>query len=169
MKNLTLVFLVLLLASCSEVDVAPESLTVVKDNVSKEESKPFSNPAIIYGSDFGNFFQTLYIQGKYNEMIKFTSKISIDEFGENAILDYYKNEMAFGFNLGTPKSSNTINSIGQEVPSDYKDAIHVLYYLSDIEATKVATNIAIVIESDSCKVLLPKEIGNFPLIKKTKN
>ena len=51
----------------------------------------WSNPVLIQGSSFGAFFQELYKQGQYNEMLKFTSKKSIDTYGKDNLIKYYKN------------------------------------------------------------------------------
>jgi len=156
MKNLIVVLLVILFASCDNnvetlaVGSEPQIMDTTKDNVSNEESKPFSNPAIIYGTDFGNFFRTLYKHGKYDDMIKFTSKESLDEFGEDEVRDFYKNKMKFGYEIGNPLSSNA--------NGDYI----TLNYNGNIIATKTVIRIVVRIENDSCKIVLPNKLKNFP-------
>jgi hypothetical protein len=49
--------------------------------------KPFSNPSFMYGTNIGQYFQTLYRLGKYDEMLKFTSQESIKKYGKDKILD----------------------------------------------------------------------------------
>jgi len=162
-KYIYILLMSLVTLSCDELTVAPGPgpLVTAKDNVSNVENPEeieidFSNPAIIYGSDFGNFFQTLYIHNKYETMLSFTSSESIDNFGKDNVLKYYKN-MEFGFELGE-LVSKTIND----------NDILTLNYLSDIDATKVKVEINIIVENDSCKVILPKEAIIFPIIKKNK-
>lgn len=152
MKNLLFILLIILLASCGKnTDVKSEVSSELKTNItSLEGDKLFSNPAIIYGIDFGNLFRTLYKQGKYDDMIKFTSKESINEFGEDVIRDFYKNKMKFGYEIGKPHSQNVEGNM------------ITLNYNGDIIATKTVIRINVVIENDSCKIVLPDNLKNFP-------
>ncbi len=161
MKNLIFVLLTVLFVSCNGVDVSPgpgplltidesDSVSTVKDNVYLEENKPFSNAAIIYGTDFGNFFRTLYKQGKYDDMIKFTSKESLELHSEDVVRDFYENKMKFGYELGKPHSQN--------VEGDFT----TLNYNGNIIATKTVVRIDVKLENDSCKIVLPKKLKRFP-------
>jgi len=86
MKKIVFIFSVLLLTSCGNQDSS--KVITSKDNVSSGENPietenddnllkvdsdmlnshpepgPYANPFLIYGTDFGNFFKTLYKQGK---------------------------------------------------------------------------------------------------------
>jgi len=150
MKQIIFILSVLILVSCGELEVKPGSLVTAKDVSSEVENKPFSNPALIYGSDFGHFFQEMYKIGDYNGMMAFTSSESIELHGEEAILEHYKN-MTFGFELG--KLKNT-----QE-----EDGRISMFYLSDIDATKVRVVLHIKMENDSCKMLIHQNMDDFPL------
>ena len=156
MKNLILTLTVftalIFLASCDGVNVGPGPgpLVVIEDEVTKEEKLDFSNPSVFMGSDFGNFFKILYAQGKFDEMIKFTSKTSLDKFGKDKILDFYKNDLKFGYEIGKPHS--------QVVSGDTV----MLNYNANIIATKRVVRINVIIENDSCKILLPTKLNNFP-------
>lgn len=153
MKQIIFILSALIIVSCGELEVkpGPGPLVTTKDKVSEEEIKPFSNPAIIYGSDFGNFFQTLYIQGEYETMLAFTSQTSIDTHGEEVILEHYK-KMQFGYKLGKPVKM-------------YEDdwGTHTLVYLAEINATEVRTHLDVVIENDSCKVIVYQDLNDFPM------
>lgn len=148
MKNLIFIFSLLLLVSCGSNTI--EEPTTKRD-FDKEvlEEKPFSNPMLIYGSDFGNFFKVLYAQGKFDEMLKFTSKTSIEKFGKDSILDFYKNDLKFGYEIGKPHSQ--INS---------GDTI-TLNYNANIIATKRVVRISLLVENDTCKVVLPNNLNDF--------
>lgn len=180
MKKLIFIFLVSLLASCSGVNVSvePGPLVTPKDNnsfvenpveikIDEDDSQgvvtietdnspirdlgPYENPFLIYGTDFGNYFQTMYNHGKYEQMLAFTSKQSIDKFGEQGVLDFYKNELDFGYDIGdSPLSSG---SDGDMIVINYK---------ADIMATKTIIRVNVVIENDSCKIVLPNDLKNFP-------
>lgn len=123
--------------------------SVFQENVSKEVSglnpikKPYSNPVLIYGTSFGNFFQVLFRTGDYNTMLAFTSSESIDKFGKDTIIDFYKNRFQFGFELGKLKSMTTENEI---YTLNYPDAI--------ISATRTTIRIKVRIENDSTKIVL---------------
>jgi len=169
MKKLIFIFLVSLLASCDSVDVSvglgplvtskdnnsfeenPVEIKIEADNSPIRELGPYENPFLIYGTDFGNYFQTMFVHGKYEQMIAFTSKRSIDEFGEKRVLDFYKNELDFGYDIG-----------GKPLSSGVENDMTVLNYKADIMATKTIIRINVVIENDSCKIVLPSDLKNFP-------
>lgn len=153
MKSLFLFIATLfILTSCDGVNVGPGPgpLVTFEDKVGVEEKLDFSNPTVFMGSDFGNFFKILYAQGKFDEMIKFTSKASINKFGKDKILDFYKNELKFGYEIGKPHS--------QTVSGD----TITLNYNANIIATKRVVRINVIVENDSCKIVLPEKINNFP-------
>lgn len=153
MKSLILIFTALLVfTSCDGVNIGPGPgpLVTLKEDVAKEEKVDLSNPSVFMGSDFGNFFKILYAQGKFDEMIKFTSKASIDKFGKDKILDFYKNDLKFGYEIGM-LHSQTVSG----------DTI-TLNYNANIIATKRVIRINVFVENDSCKILLPNKLTNFP-------
>jgi len=115
------------------------------------QNKPFSNPALIYGSDFGNFFKTLYAQGKFADMVKFTSAESIKKHGKDKIIDFYKNKIHFGYELGKLKSTN----------KEEDGSITLNYPSSQVFATKKVVRINVVIQNDSVKIKLPDNLKDF--------
>ena len=90
------------------------------------------------------------IEDKYDDMIKFTSRESINEFGEDVIRDFYKNKMKFGYEIGKPHSQNVEGNV------------ITLNYNGNIIATKTVIRINVVVENDSCKIVLPDNLKNFP-------
>jgi hypothetical protein len=82
-------------------------------------------------------------------MLAFTSKQSIELHGKDVILEYYEN-MKFGYKLGKLKKTHE------------DEGIHTLVYISEINATDVKTSLKVVIENDSCKIVLPNKLKNFP-------
>jgi hypothetical protein len=138
------------LASCSQEnqDNSPEiGAELLKANVppaspclSDASEKPFSNPVLIYGSSFGNYFQTLYKTGQFDHMMKFTSSESIEKFGRDKILEFYKN-MDFAYSIKL-KSKND------------NDGVTTLNYEAGIMATRSMVRIDVVLENDTCKILL---------------
>ncbi len=113
----------------------------------ESNSKPYSNPVLIYGTSFGNFFKALYKSGNYNEMMKFTSSESIKIFGYDSILNYYK-KMDFAYEM-------ELRSIKQEGNS------HVLNYIASINNTSRIMRLNVVIENDSCKIDLDNTLFNL--------
>lgn len=105
------------------------------------QSEPMNNPVLMQGSSFGHIFQQLYKQGRWDDMLSFTSKKSILKFGENNILNYYKNT-DFGYQMKLKSKTNQ------------KDGSITLNYESQIQNTIKITRINVVIENDSCKILL---------------
>ncbi len=191
MKKLTFILLVSLLASCDNLEVAPGPGPLVssKDSNSLEENPvennmgnekvaselesyddspargegveigsspiheggPYSNPFFIYATDFGNFFQTMYQHARYGQMMAFTSSVSIDKFAKDVILDFYKNELDFGYNIGDYPLSSGTN--GDTITINYK---------AKIMATDKIVRVNVIIENDSCKIVLPDNLENFP-------
>lgn len=156
MKSLFLFIVTLfVLTSCGESKSETEFHNLQKEANVHMNDMPgpdfdYSNPTVFMGSDFGNFFKILYAQGKFDEMIKFTSKASIDKFGKDKVLDFYKNDLKFGYEIGKPHS--------QTVSGD----TITLNYDANIIATKRVVRINVVIENDSCKIVLPDNLKNFP-------
>jgi hypothetical protein len=159
MKKMIFIFSILLIASCGQNTHEPqgEIKSYDKDSISEVESKTLSseislsNPSFMAGSDFGNYFQSMLKRGEYEEMLKFTSSQSIDQFGEDAILDFYENEIDFEYELGDLKSKNERDNI-----------ITLNYPNANIIATKRIIRINIVVENDTCKIVLPKDLTQFP-------
>ncbi len=107
---------------------------------SVDSNKPFSNPSFMMGTNFGQFFQTLYRLGRYDEMLKFTSQESIKKYGKDNILDYYQN-CDFGYK---------IKIINKTTDGKY----YILSYNANIMATNKVVRMKTVVENDSAKIVL---------------
>jgi hypothetical protein len=94
----------------------------------------------MYGTNIGQYFQTLYRLGKYDDMLKFTSQESIKKYGKDKILDYYRS-CDFGYKI-------KINSRMQD------DKYIILSYDANIMATNRVIRIKTVVENDSAKIVL---------------
>lgn len=103
-------------------------------------NKPFSNPALFYGTSFGNYFSVLYRQGKYIEMLRFTSSNCLLKYKQNLVLRLYQ-EMDWGYNMKLA----SISSQGDTL---------ILNYEANINNTVHMGRIPVIIENDSCKILL---------------
>lgn len=155
MKKIFYILLIASFASCDSVNVSKDKETYSKNQVSADVESdvltPYKNPFFIYGSDFGNFFQTMYKLGNYDQMIAFTSKESVDKFGKDVILDFYKNKLDFGYDIGKYPLSNNVS--GNVVTINYE---------ANIMATKKIIRLNVVVENDSCKIVLPENLNKFP-------
>jgi len=149
MKQLTILLSILIMFSCSNVDIKQEksletSVKTEKNTVNTVKSD-FSNPAIIYGVDFLTFFKSLRKLGKYDEMVKFTSSESLDKYGEFHLKSYYENKFT---NMSNSKLTN-IEKIGEST--------YTMFYTNKENATKRAFQFNVVIENDSTKLILNKK------------
>ncbi len=145
MKCLISILCVVLFVACHRnIDSNDNSgsINVANDSITNlEPRREFSNPALIYGSSFGNYFQVLYKQGKFNEMLKFTSQTSRKRFGDKAILNAYK-LMDFGYVL---KLSNIESK---------SDSLYFLNYEIQEMATNKIIRMSTVVESDTVKLII---------------
>ncbi len=107
----------------------------------------FSDPARIVGSSFGDFFISMLRTQNYEMALKFTSKGSIERFGKDKILDKYK-EFQFNYVL----SQKSISKEG--------DSLTIAYTTNEF-ATGKLKKITVVLENDSCKLVLPDNINDL--------
>lgn len=101
----------------------------------------FSNPLLIHGTSFGNYFQVLYKQGKFEEMLNFTSKESLLKYGRKRIEEYYRST-SFGYKI-------KLNSYLME------NGVYILNYQAIINATVCVIRMPVVVENDTSKIILP--------------
>jgi len=152
MKQLTILLSALIIFSCSNMDTKHEKSLETslktekteKNNVNTVKSD-FSNPAIIYGSDFFTFFKSLNKLGKFDEMVKFTSSESLGKYGESNLKSYYSNKF-------TNVSNCKLTNIEKVSESQYK-----MFYINEEIATKKSFQLDVVIENDSTKLVLNKQ------------
>lgn len=151
MKKSLLLLVIILIASCNTKTAEVKKVEAPIAVVSKVEiiEKPFANPYIIYGSSFGEYFQVLYRQGDFDQMLKFTHSSSIKKHGEKAILARYE-KMKFNFNIDLASSKKL------------EDNVFLLNYTSNVIATRNILRIKVSIENDSAKVILPDKLSEFP-------
>lgn len=153
MKNLILIFgLVLFLASCGTKKTEDK---VVNTKVSAPAPAPaeakidFSDPARMGGSNFGAFFIAMIRCQDYDRALKFTSKGSIEKFGADKIKEYYQTENFRGcFNLLL-------------VSKTEENGVITLKFTANEFATNRFKEMKVVVENDSCKLVLPEKIEDF--------
>ena len=167
MKKFILIsFLFLSLASCKNSDMpvqaqvkTEESSVGISAELSRarmilESSAPipeakieFSDPAMIAGSSFGNFFISMIRTQNYEMAIKFTSKGSIKKFGRSTLLNEYSK---FDFDYKLAQKSMKRNG----------DSITMVYSVNEYGTAKLK-KFNLVLENDSCKLVVPDNIGNL--------
>lgn len=138
-----LIPILLLLCACTSEIQKPIQQGEQNTQTQKTHETPYKNPALIYGSTFGHYFQSLFRNARYSDLLKFTSLESRNKFGEQNLLKYYKEQFCFGYQLG-PLSN--ITSQG--------DTVILTYAKANIIATKRIIRIRVLIETDSCKLVL---------------
>ena len=150
MKNFVfvIIFSIFALESCkNDKDVKISAANnIKKDTVLKAEAKPFKNPAIIYGTDFLSFMQAFRKTGNLDLMIAFTSSADVKKQGKDKIKEYFENNFK---NMSKLKLMSIVN----------KGNIKTLNYINLSFATRNALSVDVIIENDSCKLILPKNLG----------
>lgn len=111
------------------------------NSVNAQDKIDYSNPALIMGTSFGKFFNTLYKIGDFNKMLNFTSTQSRNKYNDSTILDQYR-RMEFGYPL-------------KLVSSQKQDQESILNYSSKIYGTTCIIRFRIRVENDSVKIILP--------------
>lgn len=107
----------------------PEKKIIVSENES------MNNPSIFLGSSFGEFFQMLHKTGEYEQILIYTSQETKSMFGNDALLDFYKN-MTFSYQIKLKANKN-----------------NVLYYETVVDATQSTLQMNYIIENDTCKAV----------------
>ena len=110
-----------------------------------EDSDPilidWSKPELINVSSFGQIINVYCKVGKYDELYRLTDQATRAKYSKSAIIEVYKN-MAMGFEMGFPMNKTT------------EDGVVWLYYKVDIDATKKILRMPILIENDTCRLVL---------------
>jgi len=149
LKTIFVTSLVLFLTSCTENKVNVEKVveveTVVEETVVEQETMSnFSNPALMYGSDFLSFFKALRKVGNYDEMVKFTSSESIEEFSVDYVKKYYEDN----FTNMSPVKLTSMEKTGENY--------YTLHYVNKENATEKSFEIYVTVENDTSKLVLTR-------------
>jgi len=150
MKKLIFIFavtIIMLLSACGHKTETVVVAPAITDFVVTEDVKPFSNPANIEGSNYGSFFMAMFKTQNYDMALKFTSKGSVEKHGATNILKFYE---SFTRNY----------SLVQESILTKADTITIKYTTTEVATGKFKT-IKVVLENDSCKIVLPDNLSEF--------
>lgn len=148
MKSLIFIFATsVLLFSCGQKEVksVSEPTAKVSEEVSVDPS--MSNPELFLGSGVGPAFMSFVKTQNFDLALQFTSKVSIDKHGREVILDKYK----------SLKTNYTL----KKVSTSNNGAETILRYTTNEFATSKFKDFVVVVENDSCKILLPDDLEDF--------
>jgi hypothetical protein len=142
-------FLIFLAISCSENKVKREIFRTQKTKQS--EVLKVDNPAMFKGKTFGHFMPICHKIGDYQQMLKFTSNETREEYGDSVLIEFYEN-IQFSYPL----------ELRSKILGD--NGSFTLYYITNIGATNKTIQIEGVIEKDTCKVILKRLDKESPFI-----
>lgn len=148
MKKLILIAVAILtLTACGNKEVSKGVLLPsAKIEVAKADIE-FSDPARITGSNFGAFFLSMLRTQNYDMALKFTSKESVDKFGIDKIKDKYQN-FKFNYRLTQKSIVKNVNTF-------------TIVYATQEYATGKLKKMIVVLENDTCKLVLPENLDDF--------
>jgi hypothetical protein len=134
----------LFLSSCHESENETALVIIThKEATVESQSKPYSNPNLIYGSSFGNYFQALYRQDRFGDLLKFSDSQSRKRFGDGRLIGFYKNDFHFDFQMNKLTATNKSG-----------DTTLLIYSEAIILGTKRKIIIPCLIQNDSCKIVI---------------
>lgn len=131
--------------------------STVSSKLLENETMPqkLNNPAVFLGSSFGIYFQSLYRLNQYEKMMAFTSIDSRKKYSDISIKKFYSESFYFDFTLGK------LTSIIKE-----GNTLELIYANAKIEGTSNRKIIIpILIENDSCKVILKSLMNPFKYLR----
>ena len=107
----------------------------------KNDQNYWNNPVLIGGASFGNIINVNYQLGLFDELYRLTNSALKASLSKQGIINKYRN-LPMGFDLDFP-----INR------TDEKGIIW-LHYSVEINATKKIMRMPVVIEEDTCRLML---------------
>lgn len=152
MKNaIFAMILTLILVSCGEKTIETTKVNHKEDTskveVESDVDVSMSTPSLFGGSGFGVAFVSYIKTQNYDLALQFTSKESIDKHGSKTILDMYKG-LKVDYNLKQASESK-------------EGGYTTLRYTTNEFATNKYKDFVVVVENDSCKLVLPDKLNDF--------
>jgi hypothetical protein len=142
-KNKLIILLVsIALCSCKQIEEEHVHEKIEEQTIRKAENL-YANPSLIYGTSFGNFFQSLYRNNQFDLMLAFTSDRTIKQFGRNKLLKFYVHDFKFDYSQGQ------LSNIYHE-----GDTINLSYSKACIYGTRRKVVIPCCLERDTIKIIL---------------
>jgi hypothetical protein len=118
-----------------------DTLLTEKIQVEEDSADDMSDPALMLGSNIGSLMRSYYSIGDFDQMLVFTSAMTIEKFGRDSLKMYYRN-----LDL---RMEMKLLSITEEPP------FQILHYECIDKATKIIRRLPVVIENDTARVAPP--------------
>ena len=149
MRIFIFVLLMVNLYSCREAtkvnpiieDETEKDVNTQKNVVDPITQIDWSNPVLIGGASFGNIINVNYKLGEFNELYRLTNSALKSSLTKQEIVNKYQS-LPLGFDLDFPMNRTEENGIIW------------LHYAVEINATKKIMRMPIVIEEDTCRLML---------------
>jgi hypothetical protein len=145
-KFIVILLSVVLLTACGS-KTETNKIVVTSRMETPVEKTTFNNPTFIAGSSFGEFFVSMLRTQNYDMALKFVSKGSIEKYGLDKVKDRLE---SFQYNY----------KLAQRSIVKQGDTL-TLQYSTNEYATGKFKKMIIVVENDSCKLVLPDNEGLF--------
>lgn len=139
LNTITIFVLFAFTSSCANNEYKQVDVTnkTVKDSFTSKSK--LNNPVLMNGSSFANYFQALYKLGRFDDMLLFTSKDLIAEYGKERILESYQ-KMNFAYEIKLKSIQNN------------NDSSYTLNYSGVQFATNKIIRIDVIKENDTIKL-----------------
>lgn len=141
-------FFVVGCTSNNDIKLPDTKTAIVSLSEKGDTNNLFLNPILIYGSSFGQYFQSLIKTSKFDVMLQFTSSKTIEKYGSDKLLKMYK-QLDFAYPLKL-KNSKQIQNGDTE-----------LTYETTIMATNKIFRMYVRVENDTTK-LVSCTLKGFP-------
>ena len=155
MKKIVYLFLLsFIVVSCGEEtkeDLEFKKIVLESKNhmndLPKITDQSMSNPELFLGSGFGSAFVSFIKTQNFELALKFTSKESIKKHGSEKIIKKYS-DLKTNYNL--VRTSKVVNG-----------KYTTIRYTANEYATSKFKDFVVVVENDSCKLVLPENLDDF--------
>ena len=133
--------LFLMLTACNNMNSDPMR-PAIRDGYTAPDlvAEDWSNPNLIKGSSFGHLLNTAYRLKNYDLLIRLTDSTSRNQFQEKEIIDHYRS-FGLGFQMRLLSTAKVANG-------------YTMNYEVKVNATKQILTLPVVVERDTCRVLL---------------
>ena len=152
MKNILIILFAFLALTCCTTDktekvISKKEVAPTSETTEEKPNYVLNQPAFFMGSDFMHFMQACRKIGDIDRMVQFTHSESIKRYGTNKVKEFYK---------------HTNITYEMELKSIQKeDSVYVMNYVSNKFATKGVVRFNVVVENDTCKLVLPYHLSKF--------
>lgn len=150
MKTNIWIFLlaITLLCSCTEAHRRENSRTIEVRAQTMNE-RPYSNPALIYGTDIFSLLTALSRAGDDVSVLRFTEKSCVQKYGKEKVIEFYRR-------TGFEKRLTAIKKVN--------DSTYLMNYTAKIYATNSLMQIKAVMQNDTAKLCITDEVLSQSLV-----